>query len=355
MFSPDLFSNPGVQFVDSGRQNTSLVKGLIDAQYSRLAAVSGKVAQSGAQEINSKNFRFRADSGLFVLKKIPQASCDLDEKRAQAREVNRLVERGLPLAEILPAESDHQLVVEHEASYWCLMKFVEGSYFSGRDTELRSAGNVLIELFTAMAEPSETRDQFRTIAIPADSDLDLLAEVLGQKQSWPEKLGKSNAILLESNWTKFAKELDIVVNNRRELSALLGVCHIDLHPHNFLMRDGSVAAILDFESLFVAPLDVMALFGLYKLGRQAVVVDSDGLDSGRVQRMLSLILTDLNNQGIVGSVNSEEVIQRAKAEIIRRILIILRLSFIEGIDVWNHVLPVQLGALNEVEVLFGEL
>lgn len=355
MFSPDLFSDSEVHFVNSSRENSLLVRELVESQYAQLGTVCGKVAQSGAQEINSRNFRLQAGSELFVLKNIPRANCDLEEKRAQAREVNRLAERGLPIPEILQAGSGHELVVEYEASYWCLMKFAEGSHFSGRNTELQSAGNVLIELFTALAGSPETGNHLRTIETPADSDLDLLAKVLGKKQSWPEKLGRSNVALLESNWARLERDINAVVLNRQKLMASKGICHIDLHPHNFLMRNGSVAAILDFESLFVAPLDVMALFGLFKLGRQAVVVDPGGLDSGRVQRMIKTILSDLNNEGIVASANSEDVILRAKAEIIRRILIILKLSIKEGVSDWNHVLPVQLRALNEVEVLFGGL
>jgi len=85
-----------------------------------------------------------------------------------------------------------------------------------------------------------------------------------------------------------------------------------------------------------------------------VVADPDGLNSGRIQVVLKAILQDLNEAGIVSRTGSREAVLLVKAEIIRRILIILRLSFIEGVNDWNHVLPVQLNALDEVEVLFSD-
>ena len=42
----------------------------------------------------------------------------------------------------------------------------------------------------------------------------------------------------------------------------------------------------------------------------------------------------------------------AKVEIMRRLLFIIRMTLEQGDCSWNHVLPVQIVALTEAEILF---
>ncbi len=355
LFSPDLFSDSHVRFIKTSEQNSSLVQALIESHYSGLGAVSSEVRQSGAIELNSNNFKFEANGRSYILKRIPKANNDLEEKNTQAKCVNSLFGQGLKVPKIQLSDLSDQLVIEHNEAYWCLMNCVQGDYFSGDGAELLSAGSTIVDLFISLGESSEDANKFRVIKLPSDSDLELLKNVYDEKDTWVNKLGRDHAFLLNTYWKKLVKDASSVVANHSSLVASCGVCHIDLHPHNILMSGEQVTAILDFESLLIAPVDVMIFFNLYKLSRQTVVANPKRLESGYIQNVLNGIIADLNRANIIGSIQPTRAILLAKAEVIRRVLIILKLCLLDGVNDWNHVLPVQLIALYEVEILFNDV
>ena len=354
MFAADLFSDPRVVFNQSDAETAARVRAVVEIHFPQLGPVEDSVWQSGAMEINSSNFRLQTAQGAWLLKKLSPRPDELSIKRVQAALNNKLAAAGLPLPGFLPNARQQNLVVEQDDSAWCLMPFVDGRYFAGEPGELQAAGQVIRDLFLRLREYGADYDALGEILPPGEPELELFEQVGQRDASWSKCLDQDMATQLADCWPGLERDLRQIVDRFPSLAEISGACHIDLHPHNLLLQDGHVVAILDFESLLLAPVDVMVLFGLFKLGRQAMVAQAAG-NPAPIRDILSSIVDDLRAQGILGAVERGRIPLAIKAEIIRRIMIILRLSVLEDNDRWNHVLPVQLTALTEAEVLFEGL
>jgi len=132
----------------------------------------------------------------------------------------------------------------------------------------------------------------------------------------------------------------------------MGLCHIDMHPHNLIVRDGRVVAILDYASYLTAPVEVMIAFNVFKLLRQSAAIMGREFDKSVVANMCHRVIDVLSTAGLISKHNFERMAFLAKVEIMRRLLLIIRLTLEQGDCSWNHVLPVQIAALTEAEILF---
>ena len=126
--------------------------------------------------------------------------------------------------------------------------------------------------------------------------------------------------------------------------------HGDLHPHNILMENGKISAFLDLESIVSAPLTVGIAFSTFKLLRQYMVEEGTDVAPKAVVSFYQSLTRELGNEII----SYNDLAFFAKAEVLRRIGIILDLSINEGNRVWNDVLPIQINSLAEIDFLFKQ-
>jgi Ser/Thr protein kinase RdoA (MazF antagonist) len=339
LFGADLFSHPEPQFREATPAAAAKVQALLAARYPALGGVEPEVRQSGAIELNSNNFLVRAASGRHIVKRWKSGAPGGDPRR-QATLAQWLAGRGLPLPAFVPSATG-ELVVAEQGLEWCVQRYVEGRYYAGSASELRSAGAVILRLHAELEQAPEALREQKRIEHPLQEWQQLLASLEHSRADWPRMLGDELAALLSEVWPDIARALRSTLAMAQPLRDSMGLCHIDLHPHNVLVDAGRVAALLDFHSLAQAPRASMLAFNLFKLGRQAVVAaGAPGPDAalrgelGRLARSLPAA-ADL-----------------ARAEILRRAMLVLRLNVREGNRDWNHVLPVQLRGLAEAEALF---
>lgn len=355
LFSPDLFSDPVPRFAPVSQAEADVIGSvLIEAYGARVGPVE-RLRRSGAIEVNSKNFAVDARRGRFLLKRL-DAGKDLAAASEQLALQRWLAEQGLPVPSVVPGAKG-ELIVFGSGASWCLFDFVEGEYFSGDEASLEPTARVIGSLMAACGRASALGIVATAgVEYPSPDDVGvLLRRASDRRADWADLFGVEEAALLEDEW-----EFVGVIAER--LAAPHGpprgeasrICHIDLHPHNLLLRGGRVVAVLDPDSYLRQPPQIALAFATYKLLRQHVVRHGLGrsplvvAERGRAFVATIRAAADLPSQ-------PGEIALAAKAEIFRRLLYILRSNVDAGDGTWNKVLPVHLAGLHEVDQIFAAL
>lgn len=353
MFEPDLFSDPRPTFIAASSVNSGAVLEVLAHGYPTLGAGACQVRQSGSIEVNSNNFLVEASTGRFVAKRWPKATMEVEvaARSRQAELANWLAAEGLPFPRILPA-STGTIILERSGHDWCVMEYVEGEYFSGHGNELLEAGKTIVRLFLALARLPAELEGGHVIAPPDPASLDFMQRLKQGRNHWEAIFGASYAQLLVDSWDQISADLADIVRPSA-LAPHYHSCHIDLHPHNILMRDGRLVAILDFGSFARATRAAIIPFNLFKLARQAAVARGGNVEDAGLHAQLNAVIDELVEHELLDGDMRGGLAQLAKAEIMRRLLLILSLAYEKSNRDWIHVLPVQINALSEADALFG--
>lgn len=354
MFEPDLFSDPRPKFHEAAEQSVAEVSAVLLAHYPDIGAPEGRVYQSGALEINTSNFLVRAGGCGYIVKRWPSGTTpERSTRNTQAALTNWLAQQDVRVPGIRGSAVSGDLVIEHEQCCWCVMDYVAGDYFSGEGNEFLDAGIALHGLFLVLRRAPDALRILQIIEPATQQSLEIMAELERQRASWPRIFSEPYATLLSAAWSGVTAALERILELEPALRSSIGPCHIDLHPHNVLMSGGKTTAFLDFHSLMQAPSGSMIAFNLFKLARQAIVArDGNGPDADvRAQR--DEIVARLGASSLIGRHAPDDLSLLAKAEIMRRLLLILHLNLEMNNRDWNHVLPVQIRALKEADRVFS--
>ncbi len=340
LWTPDLFSDPLPGFAPADEASAVRAHRILGAHFQRLGAPRGRVTRPAGSGVNSRNLAVHTESGRYLLQ-CQRGGPDELERVLGVAEWAR--SRGLPLPRVEPADDGRRLV-EWEGEPWFAMEFVEGTHFSGAPGECGSTAVVLRRLREELAECPPDHWPTEVTGPPGETEVGLAHELEATRGAWAGVLGPETAALLDLHWTLVRSELEAslscVPQGGRELM------HFDLHPHNLLMEGGRVRSVIDLSSFRRCDARIFVAFGMLKLMRQAVSRAGGSPDA--VRRVRDAF------EPAFGSLEPGEAGGLARAEVVRRIFVLLGLSLREGDRRWNHVLPVHLRALAESRLLFPE-
>jgi len=102
----------------------------------------------------------------------------------------------------------------------------------------------------------------------------------------------------------------------------------------------------------IAPREITIAFNLFKLARQAIVEKGWDYSDEHVRAQVDLIIRELIENEVFNSKLRDQMSSFAKMEIMRRLLLIIELNINENNQDWNHILPVQIQALKEANLVF---
>lgn len=349
-FLPDIFSIEGPVYhtlTDERRQ--LIVDGLVNHYFNTIPQEID-VYSVGGNEINSKNFRINADSSQFVAKK----STEKDGRRLNsiARLHETLIASKLLVPKIIRSKRDEMCIYDGQ-DYWLLMEYIAGKYFDGKSlSQLFNVAVCFNELQQALHHVDPALAPQSWIEILLGDESELWDELKAKKTDWSDYFGAKASETLFENF-------NLLENTIKESGFLDFQCdpaesyltHIDWHPYNILIDDMDSVWILDIDSINLMHRSIASAFGAYKILRQFAVANRDATNHILTEGVCGYCerLT-LSNQ-----MKRESFIRYASIEILRRIFIILRLTFKKDNRDWNHVLPMHLAALQESKILFNRL
>lgn len=306
-------------------------------------APSAAIEQFGGAEINSHNFKVHTSTSTWLCKRAP-VDAELRLQRALALAA-WLAPQHVGIPGPVPA-SDASLLVSRGDWVWCVWPFIDGMFFHSGATALQAAASVAGRLHRRLEHTPMGLWPVTKWTYGFEDAGDLLDTAATDRANWTAAFGPIPAERL----ARWSSDLPALV---RDVSArvaawgydVLQPCHGDLHPHNLLMQGSEVAAILDVDSLVVAPYPVTCGFARYKLVRQAASAGGDPQALGRAFAM------SLRMSGPRLHLDDDALRDGARAEVLRRLLLVLRLHYREGNSRWNHVLGVHLSGLDEIAAI----
>jgi hypothetical protein len=346
-FERDVFSRSKPEWLPVTDEVAATINALVPFLPPGLQDFVGPPEQSGTFNVNSSNLRLRARKKSVVLKRW-SLTRDRQSIQKTLDLMHWLSECGLPVPRPIRFANGGCLL-DRNGALWSLFPLVTGDYFAGDPGELDSAAHTSGSLLAVLSRCPDNLLPERGPEYLTDEDDRIIHETERERANWEEKFGRNEAAQLKRHWHQLREQWASLRNSPPEPGPTLPA-HIDLHPHNLLMHNGEVKAILDFESCRVIPVGYASAFAALKQCRQAVAVKGNTSTARAIGREYS---KRLSTSYPVLKPLLPNFSRLAAAEVMRRICIILELNLQHGDTRWNCVLPIQLNHLYESEALFS--
>ena len=110
-------------------------------------------------------------------------------------------------------------------------------------------------------------DQFNLNEDFSKDDDFIIDKMAIERANWSNIFGKENSSLLNLHWDYVYRTWKNLYKNDLN-SGTIVPCHFDMHPHNLIVNDGEVVAVLDFDSCKKIPLGYSLAFNTLKQCRQ---------------------------------------------------------------------------------------
>lgn len=337
LFGPDLFSDPLPRFHSLERSAQSQLTQLFVKNYSHLGTLT-KIECCNEIGINSRNFRVQTSESSYILKRVDKP---FEEAKKTVDFSVWLHQNGAPVPAIYPNSKSQLLTIEGDYIFY-IMEEVIGTFFSGEQDELPAVRKLFESLLVTESLPVSAEINLPTLPVLCDDDYAVLKEFENKLDQVDELLGIKEATCIVLRWKEIKQ---LVIDHLLDLKnnpLRSGLMHIDLHPHNIMLSQAAKQAIvLDLDSFQICAPDVALGFGIFKILRQ-MGVRSCSLGQLRDTKVELLAFNHTKS--------ATRYLLLARVEVLRRLILILRLS-LKGDKSWNHILPVQLRALSEIEIL----
>ena len=337
LFCPDLFSESIPSFGSLEPSTETRLSRLFEENYPNCGRLE-KITRCGEIGINSANFRIKTNESSYILKCVSKS---FDEVKPTVDLAVWLHRQGVAVPSIY-ANNIEQLITRGSNDVFYLMEEVVGSFVSGEheDTaKIRELFESLLALSSSLTYPPAN---IPLLPLLSADDYAVLQDFERKLDFAADLLGVEAAKCLVRRWSEIR---NLVVEHIADLGnnpLRTGLMHIDLHPHNIMLSKLERRAVaLDLDSFRICAPEVAMGFGLFKILRQT------GTKACSISQLRS-VKEEL--MSFDHALSATRYLLLARTEVLRRIIIILRLS-LQGDKTWCHVLPVHLRGLNEIEVL----
>ena len=354
LFNPDIFSQGVPLFSGVAVSVEAGIRAVATECFRTSLPAIDSVLQFGGNEINSNNFRLYTERGEFLLKRLPGAiDTSLLERQLLLSEWLR-GERSIALPKVFSADNARSLTTCN-GSHWCLFEFVPGNFFQGVHSELATTALQIGRMQRALAELPAGLLPASKWAYNTDADAQVFAAAAQSRSQWSELFGEPTSDYLAAHWDHIERAVREQAQNIERMQAgVIGACHCDLHPHNILVADGALTAFIDFESFVAMPVDASLGFAAFKLIRQhatatGIADGSDGRLAAATRAFIGGVEEGMDSPGI----DIDALRFMATAEVLRRLIVVLRLNLQQRNTAWNHVLPMHVAGLHEIDRIFA--
>lgn len=347
IFEPDLFSKktPVWNRINNKKINffLDLAKHIPKTYISELSTVY----YSGSFEINSSNYKIECRDGKSILlKKWPSETKEINVDKIQ-RLTNWLIDKNIPVS-LSGVFVDDSFVLHYEGALWSFNLFSNGNYFSGLNNELQSVAKVTGKLARVLIDlPADLVPKKGPVHLSKDDDF-IMDKMVLERANWNNIFGKENSSLLNLHWDYVYRTWKNLYKNDLK-SGIIAPCHFDMHPHNLIVNDGEVVAVLDFDSCKKIPLGYSLAFNALKQCRQYISLNKEKTP---YKEVADIYLSNLKSEIPIEEVSGYDFLSLSKVEVLRRICLIFRINLLNNNSDWNHVLPIQLAHLYESDKLF---
>tara|TARA_Y100000590_G_scaffold446552_1_gene580439 strand:+ start:11474 stop:12532 length:1059 start_codon:yes stop_codon:yes gene_type:complete len=300
-------------------------------------------------EINSNNFRIKINKNIFLLKKW---SNNLSKKKIiKINKLNNILYKKINLIpKIIQINNKNEFLFNRQ--YWTLYKFLNGNHFSGSIKEFKNTSFNIGLLYKNLRKLRIQNNFPNGPRYNSYKNREIFNDIIKNKKNWNNMFGKKLENKLLQNWDLIKKTYN---NNQKNkpLVKFKQLSHIDLHPHNILIKNKKVISFLDMESCRNMNPGYSLAFCCLKICKQTII-KSKIKNKNKLNLLVRLFIKEVSKNYPKINLLYKHFFYYASSEVLRRILIILNQN-LQGIKTWNKVLGIQINHLKETDYLFKDL
>lgn len=355
IFQPDNFSEAEIRYRELN-DILFFVPEVLDHYFSDYCVKA--VFQLDRPEINSENYKIimtrAGKEQTYLLRRFKVLK--------NRRQINfylglliKLEKRGAKVSHLIKNKKS-QLSTKTKEGVYSLFKFIEAEYFSPDRASLKSAARAIAQIHQCFnwLSPEDTSQ----INILSRKSLTYFNKV--KNYSLNDFVQIKNIIKKKKNKTKIEvfvlKNIIFFQNIVKEIAHChppikklpKQIIHSDLHPHNLLIKDKEVAAIVDFDGIRISQQARDVAFAIYRLGRQFFINRNLAAARKEAPLLRNLFIEEYQK---IKKLSAEEVrlmLILLKDEFIRKLLFVLKGVYLEDNNTWAKDLPKFLVAFEEI-------
>ncbi len=345
LFQPDIFSKAGPVYAQTSVERRHSIVSVFHDHYFPIAPKTTFISCIGGNEINSMNFKIDIGTESYIIKRMPETA---SQRLASIAELHRMLcEKKIPVPQVVQGRNGEACVCDG-TDCWLLMKYVEGQFFDGSTLmQVFKVAECFNELSAALRTLPPSLAPQGQIDIHQGDEGDLWNEFKTGKSNWDTVFGSDISAALTAEFSRL--EAAVSDNGFLEHDPIFSemvLIHMDWHPHNILVDRNDAIHVLDVDSINMMNPSIAAAFGAYKILRQFVVVNrNEPVVAAEGIRRYCERLESFN-------MTKDDFFHFSAVEILRRIFIIMRLTYRNNNLDWNFVLPMHLAALEETKNIF---
>jgi Ser/Thr protein kinase RdoA (MazF antagonist) len=190
-----------------------------------------------------------SEQGKFLLKRRPKGKDDLYRVAFAHAVQSQLADRAFPVTSLLPTRSDNNTILQLDNHIYEFFKFVTGVRYDGSPAATTDAGRQLAKFHRHLADFAHEWTPSKTSFHDSSTVRRHLKTIGSDRMAKPSRKLQTTAEALMVLYN----ESSIRVNELGFDSWDQQVVHGDWHPGNMLFARHKVAAVLDFDSIKIAP------------------------------------------------------------------------------------------------------
>lgn len=361
LFKPDNFSQAAIHFKEYTDDLNPFL--MILKEYFSDFRIE-KIYQVDRVEIQTQNYKVvLKESGKVttILLKKYKVSPDLAQTEFYLNLLALLLEKGVLVSRVLKT-LDGRLIVSAGGELYSAFGFIDGDHFTPGEQGWADVAINLAKMHLAFNEFDENYFQqidifsqkgyypFNVIKNYTIEDFSLIEDKINSKVEIEEAEKK----LLEKLPVFKAAVAEVKKYEEQIAKLPKQIIHSDFHPHNVIMNDDRVKAIIDFENARVSQQAREISFAIYKFGRQFFTGPKDEKDIFEEARRLKNSF--IENYCKIKPLSKEEIELLpvlAKDTFIRKLLFVLKGVYQEGNNIWINDLPKHIVAIDEINYFWS--
>ncbi|MDC0608465.1 phosphotransferase [Candidatus Pelagibacter ubique] len=341
-FERDFFSVSKINWnkkIDKKKLHT--IKSIVKKNISPLNFI---IKQNSGRELNSNNFKLILKSKKFILKRW--------SRKMKISEIKDIIDLIVWLdynkinTPIPQKFNNNKYIVKNKNEYWSYFNFVDGNHFKGQIKEMKNVAK-FVGIFMDRLKKYRNKNIKKTYKYFSKEDSDIL------------KFLEKNFLNLDNFFSKehakqIKKKLPEIINlfntlKRKKIKKeKTNLIHMDIHPHNLITENSKVKAILDLDSCVKGEIGHALSYTILKICKQTAVFNNKLIK----KNIKKIFVREIKKNYKLNKTIENNFYYYALSEVLRRLIVMFKLSIKRNNRSWNNVIPIQLNHINECKTLF---
>ena len=342
-FKSDIFSYSKITWKkDIDTKNIDSIKIIINKNISNLKYT---IYQSSGMELNSNNFILKFPSKIFILKRWNSEMSFLEIKSI----LNLMIKLNKKKITTPKPKffNNKRNIIKYKNEFWSYFDYIDGNHFKGNLEEMKNVAKFIGKI-TGELEKHSIKKYHKKYKYFNEQDLNILQFLKKNYLMLNNFFSDEHALQIKKYLPKIIKLFKKLKNYNIEKKQIK-LIHMDIHPHNIITKNNFVKALLDIDSCVIGEIGHALAYATLKICKQTVIYNKGNISKKKIKL---LFINELKKTYYLDKKIENNFYYFAVSEVLRRLIYMFRLSINNKDTKWNHVIPIQLGHLDECEVLF---